>query len=377
MGLWEFLQQWQRSRILAGVAVSLLVHVLVAAGLLWGLRADLAPKWKTKPGDTLIVELPRPEEPGPASRAAAPSPTPRVRAPARAEARPTPAPRPTPPAPAREERRVAAAPPAVAPAPRAPALAPPAPAPPAPAPPPRVAEPAPPPPDPAPRTPEPAPRIAAPAPPAPEPAKTVEPPAKAAEPPSRPSEPAPQVAESVAAPPGPAPAETRPDGPDRQIASLPHAPPPRPSASDVRAALRAGAGGRGQGRGGIEGDPIPLDSPDARYSDYLDQVRRKIKEKWGFPCVKNPQTRECEHYSTSLDIHFGILKDGRVQFVDVVRLSDHAIYDDYAVRAILLAQPYPPVPAAMLRAMKAGSTGLAISARFSYVVESSLTNLLR
>ena len=116
---------------------------------------------------------------------------------------------------------------------------------------------------------------------------------------------------------------------------------------------------------------------DTQYTEYLEQVRRRIKEKWGFPCVRNADTRACEHHSTSLDVHFGILKNGQVQFVDVVRLSDHSIYDDYAVRAILLAQPYPPVPPAMMRAMKAGSAGLAISARFSYVVESSLTNLLR
>jgi hypothetical protein len=164
---------------------------------------------------------------------------------------------------------------------------------------------------------------------------------------------------------------------ERQIASLPPGGPARPSISDVRAALRAGSAGVGQGRGGIAGDPIPLDSPDARYSDYLEQVRRKITEKWGFPCVKNPQTRECEVHTTSLDVEFGIRKDGRVQFVEVVRLSDHGEYDDYAVRAILLAQPYPPVPAVMMQAMKAGSTGLAIRARFSYVVESSLTKFLR
>jgi TonB family protein len=147
--------------------------------------------------------------------------------------------------------------------------------------------------------------------------------------------------------------------------------------SDVRAALRRGSGGQGQGRGGIEGDPVPLDSLDERYSEYLDQVRRRIKEKWGFPCVRNPQTRGCDHHTTSLDVHFGILKDGRVQFVDVVKSADHSIYDEYAVNAIRLAQPFPPVPAEMMGAMKAGSTGLAISARFSYVVESSLTNLLR
>jgi hypothetical protein len=146
---------------------------------------------------------------------------------------------------------------------------------------------------------------------------------------------------------------------------------------DVRAALRQGAGGRGQGRGGIEGDPIPLDSADPRYSDYLEQIRRRIKAKWGFPCVRNAQTGLCDHYTTSLDVHFGILKDGSVQFVDVVKRSEHGIYDEYATRAILLAQPFPPVPPAMMAAMRQGSSGLAISARFSYVVESSLTNLLR
>ena len=93
--------------------------------------------------------------------------------------------------------------------------------------------------------------------------------------------------------------------------------------------------------------------------------------------MRNARTGVCDHYTTSLDVHFGILKDGRVQFVDVVKPSDHSIYDEYATRAILLAQPFPPVPPAMMGAMRQGSSGLAISARFSYVVESSLTNLLR
>ena len=93
--------------------------------------------------------------------------------------------------------------------------------------------------------------------------------------------------------------------------------------------------------------------------------------------MPNARTGLCDHYTTSLDIHFGILKDGRVQFVDVVKPSGHDIYDQYATRAILLAQPFPPVPPAMMAAMRQGSQGLAISARFSYVVESSLTNLLR
>jgi TonB family protein len=334
MGLWEFLRQWQRGRLVTGVVVSLLVHVLVAWALLWGFKGQLLPRWVPKKGDTIIVELPKPEEPANAgSPTAQPPPAPRP-APARpaapAASRPSP-PRETPPAP-REERRVASAP--------------------------RPAEP------PAPRAPEPTPRAAEPAPRAPEPAPTA----------AEPTLPAPKAAE--AAPHTPAAAEPRQEGAERQVAAVAPRAPTVLSAKDSLAALR-GAGGHGQGRGGIVGDPIRLDSDDPRYNEYLEQIRRRIKEKWGFPCVRTAPGRECDHHTTSLDVHFGILKDGRVEFVEVVRMSDHGVYDEYAVNAIRLAQPFPPVPPAMMAAMRQGSTGLAISARFSYVVESSLTNLLR
>jgi TonB family protein len=149
---------------------------------------------------------------------------------------------------------------------------------------------------------------------------------------------------------------------------------------DIRTALRPGgeAGSlQGAGRGGIEGEPIPLDSSDTRYNDYLDRLRRRIKANWGFPCVKDEATRECEYKSVSLVVHFGILKDGRLQFVDVVESSGFPIYDDYAVNAIKFASPFPPVPPSVMTAMGRGSTGAAIAARFNYVVDTSLTNLLR
>jgi TonB family protein len=332
MDLWEFLRQWPRRRLVAGVLASVLIHGLLTLAVVWGLRGGLVPRWVPKRGDTIIVELPRPEESATAGSPAAPPPPATPPAPAR----PTPpSPQPSPPrqapAPPREERRVAAAPRTPAP--------------------------------PLPRVPEPAPRAIEQPVRAPEPApKDPEPTPRVAEPPAEPAAPSAEVAR-----PSPAPAE-------RQVAAVPPRP-ATPSASDVRAALRRGSGGQGQGRGGIEGDPVPLDSSDERYSEYLEQVRRRIKEKWGFPCVRT--AGGCDHYTTSLDVQFGILKDGRVQFVDVVKASDHAIYDEYAVNAIRLAQPFPPVPPAMMSAMRAGSTGLAISARFSYVVESSLTNLLR
>jgi TonB family protein len=154
-----------------------------------------------------------------------------------------------------------------------------------------------------------------------------------------------------------------------------------PGPPDFRSLFRRGgpatgsegrAGGLADGRGGIEGEPIPLDSPDPRYNDYLDQIRRMIKAKWSYPCVKSLLTQRCEYKSAQLVIEFGILKDGRVPFVTVRDRSGYAIYDDFAVNAIKLASPFPPVPDAL------GRKGIPILARFNYVLEtSSLVNILR
>jgi TonB family protein len=339
MGLWEFLRQWQGGRLAAGIVTSVLIHVLLAWAVLSGLSGSLSPRLVPKKGDTIIVELPKPDEPANAGNPSAPPaparpPAPPVPSRPSVASRPVPPARETPPAP-HEERRVASAPrPAEPPIAKAP--------------------------EPAPRSPEPTPSAAEPAP-------------RAAEPAPSAAEPAPRAVEPAPRP--PAQVEARREGGERQVAALPPRP-AAPSVGDVRAALR-GAGGQGQGRGGIVGDPIPLDSEDQRYSEYLEQVRQRIKEKWGFPCVRRPGAGECEPHTTSLEVEFGILKDGRVQFVDLVRSADHGIYDEYALNAIRLAQPFPPVPPAMMAAMRQGSTGLAIRARFLYVAEAPLMKLLR
>ena len=56
MGLWEFLQQWPRGRVVAGVAASVLLHVAIVAILMSAGQFPLTPAWRAKPGDSLIVD---------------------------------------------------------------------------------------------------------------------------------------------------------------------------------------------------------------------------------------------------------------------------------------------------------------------------------
>ena len=321
MGLTEFLRQWQGSRLASGLALSVLLHLMVVAAILWA--PPSFQRAAVKRGEPLIVELPSGPDSPPPGRPAAPAPAARP-APRQAPAtpprpapatppRPVVASRPTPPPPRATEsvpeRHVDNVPPAKAPEAEAP---------------------------------------------------SVPPPSAAAEPASS----APAAAEHAQPAPPSAP-------PTPLVAAVPPTPSARPL-PDIRSLRRGGggAGGSGDGRAGIEGEPIALDSTDPRYSDYLDQIRRRIKDKWGYPCVKNDSTRECEYKTAQLIIEFGIAKDGKVPFINIVRSSGYPIYDDYAVNAVKLAD-FPPIPDSFSK------KGVPILATFSYVVQSSLTNILR
>ena len=102
-----------------------------------------------------------------------------------------------------------------------------------------------------------------------------------------------------------------------------------------------------------------------------------IQAKMSYPCVKNAQTRECEIVPAQLSIEFGILKDGNLQFVEVVSAAKYEIFDDYSVNAIKLAAPFPPVPPALMATLQPGTTGVPVAARFTYILESSFRGLVR
>src|SRR5262249_55929194 len=89
-------------------------------------------------------------------------------------------------------------------------------------------------------------------------------------------------------------------------------------------------------------------------------------------CVTNPATQGCDHLNAQVLLDLGILASGQLQFVDRIRSSGLAVYDDNAITAIKLASPYPEVPDHMMALMKPGSTGLVISVRFNYVSPASI-----
>jgi TonB family protein len=70
-------------------------------------------------------------------------------------------------------------------------------------------------------------------------------------------------------------------------------------------------------------------------------------------------------------VDLGILRSGRLQYVELLRTSGLAIYDEYALDAVKRAAPYPEVPAEMMAAMKPESTGVPIRAHFNYIAEAS------
>jgi TonB family protein len=291
----------QRTLVLA-IVTSLLFHLFVLVPFVV-IPGFLQSAPYVKRGEPLLVDIApeRPEEKAPLGNPSRPP------APPESEAREAPpAPR-TPPAP-----RMAPSPPRVAPAPRPAPVQPPAP--------PRAVTKSEPAPQPMVKTPEPTP-------PAPETAP----------------------AETAQGAPGPA-APTQP-----QVAAA------RPPS--IWRQPGGGGGLQGGGRGGVEGDPIPLDTPEPKYQDYFNKVRERIKSKWVYPREAGERGIEGE-----LVIEFHIAKDGRLEFIALRHSSGVSILDAYALNAVKFAEPFPPVPDELAKRT------LAINGQFRYQIVSGFVN---
>ena len=168
--------------------------------------------------------------------------------------------------------------------------------------------------------------------------------------------PEPRTAAPEAQPSEPAPTGSAPPSP----AAQPQVAVARPPASIWR---QPGGGLQGGGRGGVEGEPIPLDTPEPKYQDYFNKVRERIKSKWVYPRLAGDRGIEGE-----LLIEFHIAKDGRLEFIELRHSSGTAILDDAALTAVKLAQPFPPVPDDIAKRT------LAINGQFRYQIVSGFVN---
>jgi outer membrane biosynthesis protein TonB len=73
------------------------------------------------------------------------------------------------------------------------------------------------------------------------------------------------------------------------------------------------------------------------------QVREQINKVATYPCIQVTETN-CEYKAAELEVEISVLQSGELQYVKVIRSSGFEVYDSYAVNAVRLAAPYPPVP---------------------------------
>jgi TonB family protein len=125
--------------------------------------------------------------------------------------------------------------------------------------------------------------------------------------------------------------------------------------------LPGGGGGNFRGsQGGVVGQPVPLDTPDPNYREYMQRVRQRIYAKWSYP-------REAQHRELAgrLVIEFHIGKDGQLLSLELVSSSGELVLDSSALDAVKMAERYPPLPEAMQRDV------LPVVAIFSYRIRTT------
>ena len=85
--------------------------------------------------------------------------------------------------------------------------------------------------------------------------------------------------------------------------------------------------------------PVPLETQDPRFQAYFSKVREMIRATWIYPSAAGERGIQGE-----VVVEFRIAKDGHLESIAVRRSSGAPILDDYSVRAVQTAAPFPPVP---------------------------------
>lgn len=84
-----------------------------------------------------------------------------------------------------------------------------------------------------------------------------------------------------------------------------------------------------------EGVNEPISSEDFKFPEYLATIRGRIEQNWNPP----PGVR-----GTKAKVQFTVLRSGRVADAKLQESSGNFYFDQAAVRAILMASPFPEMP---------------------------------
>jgi protein TonB len=99
----------------------------------------------------------------------------------------------------------------------------------------------------------------------------------------------------------------------------------------------AGAGGRGLSLGEGSTRQTPGIPADFHFTYYIERMLALIESRWYKPTVR-PGTRA--------RLRFRILRDGRVEAIELEESSGQPSFDRAALRALYATNPLPPLPPA-------------------------------
>lgn len=141
----------------------------------------------------------------------------------------------------------------------------------------------------------------------------------------------------VPAPPKPSAAPPPPlRAPEAPRVAPPQAPPASPAVAAVRPGVEPMRLGRPDSAVPTTGS-ISLDVSDFPFTYYLRQITAKISDRWAPP-------RAAVAGGEKAVVVFEIGRDGSIKEPAVERSSGNALYDQSALRAVMEASPFPPLP---------------------------------
>jgi protein TonB len=140
----------------------------------------------------------------------------------------------------------------------------------------------------------------------------------------------------------------------------------RPTTQDMKQAFSAQPGGGDfYPDGDVEEAVVDINTREDRFFSYLLSLKRKIEAVWIYP-----QSAARAGLGGTLTLEFVIAKEGKLEHVNLLDSSGHAILDESAQSAIKAAAPYNPFPPS-LRAKR-----LRIRANFIYVTSDFFKRVL-